>query len=231
MYDCSSSSILSHTSACDCSFFPDWYDCLSHYGGQLQLSSVNFTIRVHLKLAFHNKLTLITSFSITRTFISVTQTDYVVFYNTILFENSLISIMTSTTTFVNCSSFSDSEVIVVSSSVNLYETNIFSNTSSSAIKCYNSDITMSGKILFVNNTGAAKGAALALYSSSLKIVNGANLTFVNNIALHKGGAIYIEPSLSPFVYILGLSQWQPPCFYELLDCSHDSKYIVHIQHT
>ena len=86
---------------------------------------------------------------------------------------------------------------------------------------------MSGKVLFVNNTGAAKGAALALYSSSLKIVNGANLTFMNNIALDKGGAIYIEPSLSPFVYILGLSQWQPPCFYELLDCSHDSKYIVH----
>ena len=227
VYDCSSMLLrILQPQLCDCSLFPEWYNCPSYYHGKLQLSSVNsiasrFEISVSQQARFDNSI-------VYHSFIFFTQTDYAVFYNSTLFDNSRVSVITSIITFINSSSFSDSEVIVMSDSVKLYEINVFANISSSAIKCYKSNITVSGNALFANNSGA-KGAALALYSSNLKLGNGANLTFINNLAIRKGGAIYIEPGLSPFVYASGLNSQMPFCFYELLNCSSTSNYTIHFK--
>ena len=226
VYDCSSVLRTSQPKFCDCSLFPDWYDCPSYDHGKLQFSSVNsawsrFEISVSQKAHFN-------SCTFHHSFIFFTQTDYAIFYNTTLFDYSRISATTSTVSFINSSCFSDSEVIVMSGGVELYQINVFANISSSAIKCYKSNITVKGNALFANNSGA-KGAALALYSSNLKIGNGANLTFINNLAFRKGGAVYIEPGLSPFVYALGYNPQMPHCFYELLDCSSASIYTVYFK--
>ena len=110
----------------------------------------------------------------------------------------------------------------------------------SAINSYFSNITLSGTILFANNTGI-RGGAMALYSSTLYIRPGVNVTFVNNSALHKGGAIYVEPFLAPYLYFDSLNMLSdctspqgfdrlinqttlPFCFYQLLDCSDCSDY-------
>ena len=134
----------------------------------------------------------------------------------------------SMVSFINSSSFSDSDVIIMNGGIELSQINVFANISSSAIKCYKSNITVKGNALFANNSGA-KGAALALYSSNLKIGSGANLTFINNLAFRKGGAVYIEPGLSPFVYALEYNPQMPYCFYELLDCSSASTYTVYFK--
>ena len=227
VYDCLSTLLrTAQPMACDCSLFPDWYDCPLYDHGKLHLSAVSstnsiFEISISQQTHFNNTI-------FHHSFIDFTQTDHAVFYNTTLFDSSRISATTSTIAFINSSIFSDSEVIVMSGSVKLSETNTFANISSSAIKSYKSNITVSGNALFANNSGA-KGAALALYSSNLKLGNGANLTFINNLAIRKGGALYIEPSLSPFVYALRYSQQIPLCFYELLNCSSTSKYTVHFR--
>ena len=116
--------------------------------------------------------------------------------------------------FQHCS-FSESQLVVMGSRVTLYDKNIFANTTGTAVKCYNSSLTVSGTALFMNNSGT-KGGALAFYSGTLYIHSGANLSFSNNVAVENGGAIYIEPSLSPFVY----TRMLPNCFYRLLDCNN-----------
>ena len=224
VYDCSS--IFLNSQFCDCSLlmFPDFYDCPSYDGGKLQVSSVNsitttFRIGVSQQAHFNDCI-------FHHSFIFFTQTDYAILYNTTLFDSSQISAKTSTVIFINSSSFSDSEVIAMRSHIELSQINIFANISSSAIKCYKSNIIVSGNVLFANNSGA-KGAALALYSSNVKLGSGTNLTFINNLAIRKGGAVYIEPGLSPFVYALWLDLEMPYCFYELLDCSPTSQYTVY----
>ena len=54
-------------------------------------------------------------------------------------------------------------------------------------------LTLSGKIVFANNTNIY-GGALQLDSSILNITAGANVEFVNNRALVHGGAIYLSSS-------------------------------------
>ena len=59
-------------------------------------------------------------------------------------------------------------------------------TMNSAIASFYSNITLSGNVSFVNNTGI-KGAAIALHYSTLSIACAANakITFANNSALQK----------------------------------------------
>ena len=70
---------------------------------------------------------------------------------------------------------------------------------------------------------------MALYSCTLDIGPGANMTFINNSVIEKGGAMYIEPSLSPFVYALHMryAYIQLECFYILLDCPKGLSYNLH----
>ena len=105
---------------------------------------------------------------------------------------------------------------------------------SSAISSYFSNITLSGVIKFANNTGI-RGGAMALYSSTLNVAPGTNVSFVNNSAVETGGAIYVNPSLTPHQLLLIMEQesfpemakkdFRPRCFYQLLNCSVDNTYI------
>lgn len=87
-----------------------------------------------------------------------------------------------------------------------------------------SNFTLSGNVSFANyihNTGGA----MALYSSTLKFASGANVSFINNSAYDIGGAIYIEPGVSPsWIW----DSFDPPSsFYHLLDCNNRSTYTLH----
>ena len=78
VYDCSTT--LLPSIICDCSLHPDWYDCLSYYAGELQLSSVNlcdikFEISVSKQACFDN-------INAYRSFIIFMQADTAIFYNT-----------------------------------------------------------------------------------------------------------------------------------------------------
>ena len=93
----------------------------------------------------------------------------------------------------------------------------------SPIISYSNNITLSGNVLFVNNSQNA-GGAMALYSSTLSFAAGVNVSFISNSAFDKGGAIYIEPGITPNM-ILG-SYYVPICFYHLLDCNDNATYNV-----
>ena len=89
----------------------------------------------------------------------------------------------------------------------------FTDSVCTSISAYSSDITLSGNISFLNNTGVNRGA-MALYSSTLSFAFGTNVYFYNNTAMETGGAIYVDKkdnNLPPVhrTYLL-------PCFYQLL---------------
>ena len=65
--------------------------------------------------------------------------------------------------------------------------------SSNVLSGKNAILTLSGKIVFANNTNVY-GGALQLDSSILNITAGANVEFINNTALVHGGAIYLSSS-------------------------------------
>ena len=63
---------------------------------------------------------------------------------------------------------------------------------------YNSNFTLSGTVLFSDNT-AYEGGALAFYGeSAVYISNNTNVTFLNNTAENVGGAIFVRNPL-PYV--------------------------------
>ena len=102
-------------------------------------------------------------------------------------------------------------------------TTLVENDYYSAILSYLSNITLSGKVSFLNNTSVT-GGAVALYSSTLNIAAGANVTFINNSAQDKGGTLYIEQGITPNMVISYLIT--PPCFYHLLNCDEKATYNI-----
>ena len=105
---------------------------------------------------------------------------------------------------------------------------------SSAISSYFSNITLSGEVVFANNSGI-RGGAMALYSSILNVAPGANVSFINNSAEETGGAIFIYPSLIPPYQQLLITEQQdfpiiykentpPQSFYQLLNCTFGANY-------
>ena len=106
------------------------------------------------------------------------------------------------------------------------ETTIFSATENRpAISCYyEGSLTLSGNVTFANNS-ATRGGALALYSCTVNIAANTSVTFVNNSANYKGGAIYVEPGISPnMVFNSRYRVEDLPCFYRLLNCSDNAMY-------
>ena len=97
-----------------------------------------------------------------------------------------------------------SQLIVHESKVLLSGNSKFFNNYNSAIVSYSSTIILSGTVSFINNTGI-KGGAMALYSSTLHLSGGSNISFINNSARQTGGAIHIEPDMTRNDY--------PKCFY------------------
>ena len=86
----------------------------------------------------------------------------------------------------------------------------------SAITAISSEVTLSGIVHFINNTGE-NGGALALYSTPLYIDNTANVSFANNTALNLGGAIFVNTGTrltSSYIFS------STPCFYQILQPSN-----------
>ena len=106
-----------------------------------------------------------------------------------------------------------------------------STNQSSAISYYFSNITLSGVITFINNSGI-RGGAIVLYSSTLNVLPGTDVLFINNYAVETGGAIYVNPSLTPDQLLSIMEQEtfpeslikRPRCFYHLLNCSVRATY-------
>ena len=134
-------------------------------------------------------------------------------------------------TLENCTLINSPIALQYSSLVLLGESRLSATSTVSAIISYLSNVTLSGTILFSNNT-SMRGGALALYSSTLNIAAGANVTLVNNSAHAVGGAIYIEPGLAAnTIYLENELQFSNlPCFYNLLDCKDGASYDLTFAH-
>ena len=106
-----------------------------------------------------------------------------------------------------------------------------------SISNYHSNITLSGKVTFVNNIAGAmylhystltiasganinfinnsvtdSGGAMYLSSSPFHVEPGANITFATNNAFDRGGAIFIEPGISSNVRVSYV--WKYSCFIQ-----------------
>lgn len=121
---------------------------------------------------------------------------------------------------------------------------IFADSIQTSISASLSTITLSGNISFLNNTGV-NGGAMALYSSTLVIAPNTSVYFHNNTAVsggamalyhfstlniahntsirlydntatESGGAIYLDNNVN------SLSDYSPPCFYQLLNYRDDA---------
>ena len=171
----------------------------------------------------------------------------ILFNKSSLYTSNVVLYGVMSTIMKDCGFFDSTILIQSNSSIVFSGMTKFIGTGddyASAITSYFSNITLSGTILFANNT-SSRGGAMALYSSTLYIVPGVNVTFVNNSASHKGGAIYVQPLLAPLIRYDSVSTYNispslaqkikrlinritlPPCFYQLLDCSDGSKYNFH----
>ena len=89
----------------------------------------------------------------------------------------------------------------------------FANRHETALTAYDSLVTLSGYVSFVNNSGT-NGGAMALYSSTLNIARNTTMYFYNNKAREVGGAIYVSATYNPY---------KIDCFYQLLNYTNSSK--------
>ena len=166
--------------------------------------------------------------------ISSTHTNFM--FSACEFHNGLVSIDTagSNITMADCKMISNS-IGIQNSTVILSGVSAFTANQKSAISSYYSNITLSGTVLFINNTGI-RGGAMALYSSTLNIAPSTNISFISNSALETGGAIYVDPSLIPHQLLLIMEydsfpepaseDIRPRCFYQLLHCNDSAKYTI-----
>ena len=84
----------------------------------------------------------------------------------------------------------------------------FYRNHNSALISYSSVITLAGSVSFFNNT-SIRGGAVTLYSSTLNLATGANVSFINNSAQETGGAIHVEPDITRVQKL--------NCFYQIED--------------
>ena len=110
---------------------------------------------------------------------------------------SLLTMKNIKKVIVNDCHFHNNEgtsLTVYNSTVHFEGTNEMAHNLNSALVLFDSNITLSGKASFINNTGI-RGGAIALYYSTINIVNSVSLKFTNNTAEQSGGALHIEPDL------------------------------------
>ena len=73
---------------------------------------------------------------------------------------------------------------------------LFHDNNATVIAAYNSEVFITGNIMFLNNKGP-KGTAFLLQSSYLILQEPLNATFINNVALLYGGAVYVNNQIIP----------------------------------
>jgi predicted outer membrane repeat protein len=214
----------------------------------LSISSMKFSLyslRIHNVFIFAQDLSYLTNKRSQEMIIQV-QNDIkflysdtnMIFFENCTFWNSYVTLSGKISTKVKDSTFVNSKLIVQGGRIIFFGINQLIGTKEydydqeSAITSYLSNITLSGNMLFDNNL-AIRGGAIALYYSTLNIAAGAVVTFNNNFAYDKGGAIYIEPGISPLSHYNMLLRdlvvneaTKRSCFYQLLDCSENSTYLL-----
>ena len=117
---------------------------------------------------------------------------------------SMLLVNSHNVTFANCIIYTNTVtaiyrtayILYLSSAQNVTFTDcIFSNNKGTPISAYKSNFTLSGTILFSNNT-AFEGGALALTGESyVYIANNTNVIFLNNTAENVGGAVFVRSFL------------------------------------
>ena len=121
---------------------------------------------------------------------------------------SLITAYNATNIVLNDSSFinmdfpstasSTSEPINLPAVITLYDSTLtiidctFTRNKFSSIKTINSNVTMSGKILFINNTASSGTVLISAKTSILITTDYSNVQFQNNHAINYGGVFYIN---------------------------------------
>ena len=125
-------------------------------------------------------------------------------------HKSQVSITNSNNvTFTNCTFHDFDEIpipysilISIETAITLHQSHVtFSDNSkfyrnhNSALISYSSVITLAGSVSFFNNS-SIRGGAMTLYSSTLNLASGANISFINNSAQETGGAIHVEPDIT-----------------------------------
>jgi hypothetical protein len=130
--------------------------------------------------------------------------------------NSVILIEEATKAQLYNCTFSNgtSQLLLRNSRVILSGNTRFFNNYKSALISYSSTIILSGTMSFTNNTGI-RGGAMALYSSTLYLLDGLNVSFINNSAQQTGGAVHIEPDMTSYA--------SPNCFYS----TYNRKYLCY----
>ena len=120
--------------------------------------------------------------------------------------------------FMNCYFVNSSSPLIVNHSHVTIINSTFDQNRRSALVSTFSTIKLVGVVLFVKNSGIM-GGAIALHSSPLEVLHGANVIFVNNSAQVVGGAIFIEPDLMrSFISRLKFTDQslsKPNCFYQI----------------
>ena len=120
----------------------------------------------------------------------------------------------------------NSPITTYNSMVYLNGTSKFIGNNPSAISAYFGGVTVSGNVIFQDNT-AINGGAMVLHSSTLYIDRNANVSFINNRAANVGGAIFID---SGSIMRPDSDFTRFPCFYQILH-PFDSNYSFELSFT
>ena len=120
----------------------------------------------------------------------------------------------------------NSPITTYNSMVYLNGTSKFIGNNPSAISAYFGGVTVSGNVIFQNNT-AINGGAMVLHSSTLYIDRNANVSFINNRAANVGGAIFVD---SGSIMRPDSDFTRFPCFYQILH-PFDSNYSFELSFT
>ena len=112
-------------------------------------------------------------------------------------------------TFANCIIYTNTVtaiyrtayILYLSSAQNMTFTDcIFSNNKGTPISAYKSNFTLSGTILFSDNTAFEGGALSLTGESAVYIANNTNVIFLNNTAENVGGAVFVRSFLTPLTF-------------------------------
>ena len=111
---------------------------------------------------------------------------------------------------ISISDFADHGNITLSGKVT------FVNNIAGAMYLHSSTLTIASgaNINFTNNSVMDSGGAMYLSSSTFYVEPGANITFVSNSALDRGGAIFIEPGISLDLHVYNMKIYNY-CFLNL----------------
>ena len=131
--------------------------------------------------------------------------------------NVQISIWSSTETIIQNSSFVNINQPSYAGTINpsnlpavitLFQSTLeirecsFKQNHISAVRAHESNITLSGNVLFSNNTAVSGTDFILVQGSIISVVQNSNVIFENNYATNTGGVFYI--GVNDYIYILTL---------------------------